>query len=514
MTSKKVRPKADPIKATVPNWMMGGDPSAIGSICEWSVEPTAEPDVWLLGSNEAKHGTNADLLEIFKLADRSNAATEGAYTRIRRLHRHDSAVSHDIWKAARAGHAGLVKNFPDEASALLMSMTMLITAAPTAEAAAANTRQTFNELLLPAVDNPAVYLIEVKDVLGYRYSVMRSLLTTGEHTNTEAFKVDGMFSPASKGLFSDSVLGFSAYLSCMCASLSPAIWAYPIPRAGGVILLLFGAPMSGQEVLARDKIQLLSPMRHALEEDAVPSDIAAKDFVSAAQWWTGQLSTLFSIITEPANYEDSQGHFDPAAATERLLSVEQMFRDCQSILTLTRDDHARRALTFNLLKRLEGMIPGYSWRELVGRTSLEKILERLRNDLPSDIHAVFLRRAERGARVIVALENGFFGPTGESGSPIVLPDRQGRPVAVERKTAVTEWLAIIRNSLHGFDKTPSARDRALLAAHDGHIPGEFADVAWLHLLDILAHPEKLARFDALRRKRATLRGQPANSAGK
>jgi hypothetical protein len=213
-------------------------------------------------------------------------------------------------EAARTGHSGLVKNFPDESSALLMSMTMLTTAAPTAEAAADNTRQTFNELLLPAVDNPAVYLIVVKDVLGYRYSVMHSLLTTGEHTNHETFKVGGILSPASKGLFSDSVLGFAAYISCMWASLSPAIWAYPIPRAGGVILLLFGTAISGQEALARDKIQLLSPMRHALEEDDVPSAIAAEDFVSAAQWWTGQLSTLFSIITEPANYEDSQGDFD------------------------------------------------------------------------------------------------------------------------------------------------------------------------------------------------------------
>lgn len=70
--------------------------------------------------------------------------------------------------------------------------------------------------------------------------------------------------------------------------------------------------------------------------------------VGAAQWWTGRLSTLFSIIIEPANYEDSHGDFDPAAATERLLSVEQMFPDCQSILTLTRDDHARAVLSLSI----------------------------------------------------------------------------------------------------------------------------------------------------------------------
>ncbi|WP_155846907.1 hypothetical protein [Arthrobacter sp. 131MFCol6.1] len=501
MSSKKVRPKAAAIKAKVPEWMMGGNPAAIAEICEWLVEPTAEPNVWSIGSIEGRHGTNGDLFRMFKLADTSNSESVDAYSRLRRLKRHDGVIEPEIWKAARAGHAGLARNYPEEASALLMSMTMLVSAAPTADAAAVMLRQTFNEFLLPAVDNPSAYLVEIKDVVGYRFSVIRSLLTTGEHTLHEAFKIEGGFAPSSKGLFSDSTLGFGAYLACMCASLSPAVWAYPIPRAGGVILLFFGSAVSGQEPLSRDKIQLLGPPHNTFEDEAAPADISAKAYIRAAQWWINQLSTLFSIVTEPANFEDSQGTFDPAAATERLLSVEQMFRDCQSILTITRDGHARRALTFSFLKRLEGMIPGCKWKDLVGRSSIEKILERLRTDLPEDAQAVFLGRAERSLRVVAALEDGFFESTPEHGGTIRLPDQQGKLVSVQRKTAVTDWLAIVRNSLHGFDKTPTQRDRALLAAHDGHIPGEFSDLAWLHLLDILAHPEKLARFDFLRRRK-------------
>jgi hypothetical protein len=501
MTSKKVRPKAASITVKIPEWMMGGDPAAIAGICEWLVEPTAEPNVWTVGSMEGQHGTNGDLFKMFKLADTSNSDSEDAYSRLRGLKRHDGVIEHEIWKSARAAHSGLAKNYPEEASALLMSMTMLVSAAPTAEAAAGMLRQTFNEFLRPAVDDPSAYLIEIKDAVGYRFSVIRSLLTAGGHALHEAFRTEGGFAPSSKGLFSDSTLGFGAYLSCMCASLSPALWAYPIPRPGAVILLFFGSAISGQEPLARDKIQLLGPLHSAFEDEIAPADISAKTFIRAAHWWINQLSTLFSIVTEPSNYEDSQGQFEPAAATERLLSVEQMFRDCQSILTITRDDHARRALTFNLLKRLEGMIPGYKWKDLVGRSSIEKILEGLRSDLPDDAQTVFMARAERSLRVVAALEDGFFEVTPEHGGTIQLPDQQGRLVSVERKTAVTEWLAIVRNSLHGFDKTPTQRDRALLAAHDGRIPGEFSDLAWLHLLDILAHPEKLARFDFLRRRK-------------
>lgn len=247
---------------------------------------------------------------------------------------------------------------------------------------------------------------------------------------------------------------------------------------------------------------ICAPRHHALEEDPGAPDISSEAFLKAAQWWINQLSTLFSIISEPSNYEDEEGYFDPAAATERLLSVEQMFRDCQSILTITRNDHARRALAFNFLTRLQGIVPGYSWKDVVGRTSLERIAGRLRNDLPQEVQAVFLGRADRAVRVVTALEDGFFLPLTEDDGRVPLPDRQGKVVPVERRTAVTEWLSIVRNSLHGFDAKPSRRHRALLAAHNGHIPGEFSDVAWLHLLDLLAHPEKLAKFEMHKRGRA------------
>lgn len=260
--------------------------------------------------------------------------------------------------------------------------------------------------------------------------------------------------------------------------------------------MLFREAMAGQESLARDNIRLLSPDRRRREEDPSPPS-NPKIYIQAAEWWVEQLSTIFSIITEPANYVDDDA-FNPAEATERLLSVEQLFRDCQSILTLTRDDHARTTLAFTLLKRLEGLVPDYRWKTVVGRSSLESIVEKLRTAVPAELHDVFLWRAERAVRAVAALEHGFFAAGEDPESAILLPDKNGIRVATDRRNAVTEWLQLVRNSLHGFDK-PSKRDRALLAAHDGEIPGDFADVAWLHLLDIVANPDKLAKFDRIRK---------------
>lgn len=497
MSTKRARPKAKPVKVKLPEWIMGGDPQKIADVCGWTVEATEEPGLWLMGSKEGIHGTNGNLLRISKLADRKNGHLAGAYTRMHRLKRYDGIAGDDLWNVAMNAHSRLVKLYPEESATMLISMRMLISASRTASEAASMTQRTFTEYLLPVADNPSVYLVEISDALGYRYTAARTLLATGDEITAETFKATNMISRSSRGLFSDTSMGFDAYFACMCASLSPLVWAYPIGRPGGVVLLLFGDAMAGKESLARDKIQLLAPDRLRAENHPLPTS-SPEIYIRAANWWVNQLSTLFSIITEPANYVDDE-LYDPAEATERLLSVEQMFRDCQSILTQTRDDHARTTLTFTFLKRLEGLIPGYKWKAVVGRNALEDIVEKLRTDVPIELHDVFVRRAERAVRAVKSLENGFFAAGEDTASPVVLPDKNGARVPTERRNAVTEWLQLVRNSLHGFDQQPSKRDRALLAAHDGVIPGDFADVAWLHILDLVAHPEKLAKFELLRK---------------
>ncbi|MFK0073198.1 hypothetical protein [Arthrobacter woluwensis] len=411
-----------------------------------------------------------------------------------RLKHLDGLVPEESWEAATKAHSRLVERYPQEPTALLMSMRMLISSAPTAEKAAKVVRRSFAEWFLGSAPEASCYLIEVSETLGYRYSVTRALLNTHDPARTEHGRAtqDLLFESA-RGLFSDTTFGLSAYLDCMCTSLSPEVWAFPIGRPGAVILIIFGAPMSGQSSLPLDKIQLFSPADYGGYKSRVDPTINSSALAKAASWWIQQLNTLFSVATEPANYVRN-GTYEPSMAMEKLLTLEQVFRDCQSIATATRDRHARLSLAFQALVRIQGLVPGLTWKKVAGLSEVRSTLALIQESMPAELHPVFLPRAEQAIEALEELEQGFFLANLAGEDEVRLPGPRGKEENVPRRQAVTEWLLLYRNSLHGFDKTPTLRQRALLAAHDGRIPGAIADLAWLQLLALLARPESLSRF--------------------
>ena len=71
------------------------------------------------------------------------------------------------------------------------------------------------------------------------------------------------------------------------------------------------------------------------------------------------------------------------------------------------------------------------------------------------------------------------------------------------------WLRLARKSHHGFGQI--ARDKpdavALLAAHDGTVPPELSDIAFLYLLRLLVEPRRLFPDDLRAERRAAAGGQ-------
>lgn len=491
MATKRTRPKAQKILVRIPHWVAGGNPAQLAELCDWEIESADHPDYWLIRNKEAQYGTSPKFLEITKMVDRKNAHQESAYGRIRRLKVYDHLLRPELWSIAQEAYKKLSTKELEDESSFLTAMHILISAAPSASAAAEVTQKVFIEYMLEATDNPTLYMIENSVQLSYRYSAARMLLSTKNIEDKEVVETEKLISRSSKGLFSDTTLGLDAYLSCLCACLSPDIWAMPVGRMGGVVLIIFGRTVSGQSTTIQDKIQHLAPVGALLPSNMpCPEDSAV--FEKVAKWWVDQLDVMFSILTEPANYY-FKGEYDAAQATEKLLTLEQIFRDCQSVLTHPRDLHARTVLAFTLLKRLEGVIPGHTWKRVVGRSSLESIVEQLKRDVPAELHCVLMPKVDQALAAVCDIENGFFA-SGDGTDKILLPNKEDVLIQVERRAAVTEWLQLIRNSLHGFNK-PTPRDRALLAAHDGEIPPTFADIVWIHILDIVTHPEKLGRFD-------------------
>jgi hypothetical protein len=496
LSRTKDRSAAAAVRMRVPSWMTGGDPQQLERLCDWDMQiEDGQVGTYLVRTRGARHGRSAKLLVMTKLADARNAGNLGSYSRMNRLRPLERMVPEESWGAALSVYERLEEKYPDEPAATLLQMQVLITAAPTIETAVNAAHQTFSNWVLPSEPKASCHLIEVSEALGYRYSVTRALLNVHEPAQIksadEAQKL--LFGSAQK-LLSDVTLGLDAYLDCMCSSLSPDVWAFPIPRPGGIVLVIFGRVAPGQSSIPLDKIQLLAPSMdnppHYRPDPAITSD----DLVKGAQWWIQQLNVMFSIATEPGNHI-VDGIYHPSMALEKLLTLEQVFRDCQSIATSTRDQHARLTLAFQALLRIRGLVPSLAWKKVFGFSAARKTLRTIKSEMPANLHPLYLPRAERAIAALEEMEQGFFLANRAGEEKVRLPnDNNGKDELVTRSQAVTDWLLLYRNSLHGFDQPTTPRQQALLAAHDGHIPGAVADLAWLQLLGLLAKPEALARY--------------------
>lgn len=498
MAKQRDRPVAPLVSMTVPAWMTGGDPKGLGEMCSWEMKPAGEESTqFLVRTKEGVHGNRPKFLSIQKMSDARSHGDLGAYvSRTNRLRSMDTLVPPQAWEAAQKYHDRVLENNPDEPSAFLMATTMLISAAPTAAVLADVIHKTFSEGIIPTAPDASCHIIEVSTKLSFRFTANRALLDTRKPTVdlVDDGQVGLIFQTASH-LTSDTTLGLSSYLDCMGSSLSPNVWAFTIGRPGAVVLFVFGKAISGQYNLPRDVIQLLAPAMHRKLErssDGRPQ-IEPKVYERAANWWVRQLDILFSVATEPANYTH-EGQYDPMMAVQKLLTLEQTFRDCQSIATNTRDQHAKISLAFQALTRMEGLVSHWNLNKMFSLSDAQGLLETIKEAIPDQLHPVFLPRAEKARAALKLMQKGFFLADREGQENVMLPRKKGGEERVSRAKASTEWLILYRNSLHGFDQKSSPRQAALLAAHNGQIPGEIADLAWLHLLAMMANPKLLIRY--------------------
>lgn len=497
MSRDKDRPVAQHVRMSIPPWMTGGDPLQLQDLCDWQMLPISGPgSEYMVRTKDAEHGRSSRFLLMTKLADSRKGEDLSVYSRMKRLRPLEHMVPEELGQLAFSTYKRLEEKYPEEPTAALVSMQAMVAAAPSTEAAMNLLQQTFTDWILPTAPDASCHLIEVAETLGYRYSVTRALLNVRNPKPTgSASATQQLVRGSALRLFGDTTLGLSAYLDCMCTSLSPDVWAFSIPRPGGVVLLIFGSATLGQSDLPLDKIQLFSPSMSTLPRFRPDHRLSPGDFTKASQWWVSQLNILFSVATEPGNHVQD-GAYNPSMAVEKLLTLEQVFRDCQSIATATRDQHARLTLAFQVFTRLKGLVPSLEWKKVAGLNAARKTLKMLQTTMPLAIQPVLLPRAERAVEALEEMEDGFFLANAAGEAAIRLPADNGNEERIPRNQAVTEWLQLYRNSLHGFDKVTTPRHQALLAAHDGTIPGALADLAWLQLLGLLAKPGSLARFRA------------------
>ena len=131
------------------------------------------------------------------------------------------------------------------------------------------------------------------------------------------------------------------------------MWAVPAKRPGGVVIYTFGRLAAGRRGEATELLQLFFPDGRA--QSGQQPQVSSADIDAALTWWAEALDRLFTEITDPVRYVRDDGTYGVKENFEALLSIEQAFRNVQSLSAHARDGHVRRILLFDTLDTLEGL---------------------------------------------------------------------------------------------------------------------------------------------------------------
>jgi hypothetical protein len=312
-----------------------------------------------------------------------------------------------------------------------------------------------------------------------------------EHLHAANAADDHVFA-SSQHLY-DGIFLLDAYLGPLLGALTPAIWGFSAHRTFGVVVYSLGQPLTGTNGEPAALLEVL-PTQSAADASPVPT-LTAPASSDALDWWTSRLNAMFAVLTDPAVFTDGSDTYRPEKHLHALLTVEQLFRQVSSIQTCHRDTNARRVLLFTALDTLERLTA----RDLGKLCSLRiarKTLDDLRGTLPAGAAEVLLPAAERAVRALETLQDGFFLRRQLGTADIELPEAGGGTRRWSPDAAAAEYLKVLRNSTHGYGSNRARRvelTNALLAHHDGAIPHDLGLLGYLYLLDVLTHPEVLAK---------------------
>ena len=480
--------KAAPALVQVPAWFSGGNPAGIAPLGQWKILPAPDGEGWLAQNREAERGRPPQHFQVIKLGGRG-ALQEAAFGRFRELASFDQFTPSGYWDRAVEYHEQLTAAHPGELEATMSSVKTLLSAVPRASGLPSVALQIMRDLVRPSLPTADMFLIKVDPGFNGRLSVPRALLRNLVEKPAEDLK--RLVFQTSQEIIADTHIGMVPFIECLLTSLSPYVWGISVGRAGGVIVITFGRPLVGRRPVAGSLLDLSARGASNDPSPAWKPTATRRDFERAIEWWVSRLDLLFSHATEPRNCA-REGVYDARTAHERIITAIQIFRSCHKLAT-TGDQHTRQLLLYNVLDQFVGLNARANWHATTKARSVDARLVEIRARMPADVQRVLLPRAAASAQALHRLAEGFFAPELVNGEGILLPDSSGGQTRTLLENAASDWLRVMRNSAHGFDKQIKDRDRTLLAAHSADIPTELPDLAWLHLLHLLCFPEQIAR---------------------
>jgi hypothetical protein len=368
------------------------------------------------------------------------------------------------------------------------------------EVAAAVRELVFSDDGTAVMPHASVHMIRRSEALVHRIKFISVLvrlayderLAGGDPSHVIAQHAAGGRAFDSSGGLSDGVYVVDAYVAPLLAALSPGVWALPIHRVHGTVLLSLGRPVSGTREVPNELVRALTSV--GAKEGTSFRPFKAPDVPHAAiAWWAEHLDSMFGVLTDPAAFANANDEYEPTVALQNLLSVEQVFRRVNSILLAHHDTHARRPAFFTVMDTLTAL-NGLSLLTMFSYSHAKAVLARLESSVPEAAHEILLPAARRGVDALLQLQDGFFlrEPDGR-----VRLWRERAPMDVADATA--RYVDMLRDATHGFTTVRSkAAQReevaTMLAIHDGNVPHDLGLLAWLYLLEMLNDPGRLRRI--------------------
>jgi hypothetical protein len=312
--------------------------------------------------------------------------------------------------------------------------------------------------------------------------------------------------PATRTASAAGVLGVIPTIELALAATAPSVLGISAARVGaGIVVVLFGHPEAGRgDPVASELLQLYRPrLLSSAELGVQPRPTVTADQMEALlRWWLGQLNKLFGVVLDPANYPDKRGAYHAQAHFGTLLSLDRLLACVLEVLMhARRDEFVRKLLLFDCLDLLEGFHQG-GYEQLCNPGTVREQLNELEAQLPPQVGELLLPRCRRAVRALEQLQDGFYvhERLGEAG--LRIRSQSGQVQTVSLSVAVARYLRIVRNATHAFHQMARQRPDhiSLLASHNGELPADLSDLAFLHFVCLLADPARLLP-GALRQQR-------------
>lgn len=370
--------------------------------------------------------------------------------------------------------------------------------AATVEAVAELRKQRFDDDGSQIFPNPSVVAVRRDPALVHRVKLNPVLLrvlrdpalAAGDPSAIQAEHVAGRSAFAASESLQRGVYLFDVYMAPLMAARSPGVWGFAVHRMHGTVIVAYGRAVAANSAYPRELFGTL----HTPSDDGVVEEATFQPFASlraaelATGWWSEHLDYLLGTLTDPSVFA-LEGDFDPLAAMQALLTVEQVFRRVYTVQLAHRDTHARRVAFFSAMDSFHTLFGGISLQTLFSYTYAAKILARLEEAIHPDAHDVLLIKARSAVEALRRVQDGFF-LTNDDGRVAL----EASKASVSREVAAAHYLAMLRDATHGFSTTDTKQREkisTLLSTHTGLLSADLGFLAWLYLLDLLSRPDRL-----------------------